>query len=86
MPFYRGRGCNVCRGTGYKGRIAFHELLVVTEEVRAMISEMRSVRDIISAAQKVGYRPLRYDGLKKVLLGLTTIEEVENNTSIEFAS
>ncbi len=86
VPFYRGRGCNVCRGTGYKGRIAFHELLVVTEEVRAMISEMRSVRDIISAAQKVGYRPLRYDGLKKVLLGLTTIEEVENNTSIEFAS
>ena len=86
VPFYRGRGCQACRGTGYKGRIAFHELLVVTEEVRAMISEMRSVRDLISAGQKVGYHPLRYDGLKKVLLGLTTIEEVENNTPIEFAS
>jgi type II secretory ATPase GspE/PulE/Tfp pilus assembly ATPase PilB-like protein len=85
VPFYRGRGCSLCRGTGYKGRIAFHELLVVTEEVRAMISEQRSVRDIISAAQKVGYQPLRYDGLKKVLLGLTTIEEIEDNTSVEFA-
>jgi type II secretory ATPase GspE/PulE/Tfp pilus assembly ATPase PilB-like protein len=86
VPFYRGRGCSACRGTGYKGRIAFHELLVVTEEVRAMISENRSIRDIVLAAKKVGYQPLRYDGLKKVLLGLTTIEEIEHNTSIEFAS
>ncbi|HEY0944658.1 MAG TPA: GspE/PulE family protein [Opitutaceae bacterium] len=83
--FYRGRGCPVCRGTGYKGRIAFHELVIITEEIRTLISERRSAQELTRAAAKVGYRPLRYDGLKKVLLGLTTIEEIEQNTSIEFA-
>jgi type IV pilus assembly protein PilB len=83
--FYRGRGCPACRHTGYKGRIAFHELVLVTEEVRSLISEGRSSQEIAKAAAKAGYRPLRYDALKKVLLGLTTIEEVEQNTSFEWA-
>lgn len=86
VPFFRGRGCPACRGTGYKGRIAFHELVLVTEEIRTLISEGRSGQEITRAAAKVGYRPLRYDGLKKVLLGLTTIEEIEANTSFEWAS
>ncbi|HWA86028.1 MAG TPA: GspE/PulE family protein [Opitutus sp.] len=85
VPFYRGRGCAVCRGTGYKGRIAFHELILITEEIRTLISEGRSAQEITRAAAKVGYRPLRYDGLKKVLLGLTTIEEIEQNTSFEWS-
>jgi type IV pilus assembly protein PilB len=85
VQFYRGRGCAKCRGTGYKGRIAFHELVLITEEIRTLISERRSVQEITRAAAKVGYRPLRYDGLKKVLLGLTTIEEIEQNTSFEWA-
>ncbi|MDB6127604.1 MAG: type secretion system protein [Verrucomicrobia bacterium] len=86
VPFYRGRGCPACRGTGYKGRIAFHELVLITEEIRTLISEGRSGQDITQAAAKVGFRPLRYDGLKKVLLGLTTIEEIEQNTSFEWAT
>ncbi len=86
VPFFRGRGCGACRHTGYRGRIAFHELVLVTEEVRTLISEGRSVQEISRAAAKVGYKPLRYDGLKKVLLGLTTIEEIENNTSFEWAT
>ncbi len=86
VPFYRGRGCNACRGTGYKGRIAFHELIIVTEEIRSLISEKRSAQEITRAAAKVGYRSLRYDGLKKVLMGLTTIDEIEENTSFEWAS
>ncbi|PAW66008.1 MAG: secretion system protein E [Opitutia bacterium Tous-C1TDCM] len=86
VPFFRGRGCPACRHTGYKGRIAFHELVLITEEIRTMISEGRSVQEISRAAAKVGYRPLRYDGLKKVLLGLTTIEEIEQNTSFEWAT
>jgi len=84
--FYRGKGCSHCRGTGYKGRIAFHELVVITEEIRTMISEKRSAQDITRAAAKVGYRSLRYDGLKKVLLGLTTIDEIEQNTSFEWSA
>ena len=86
VPFFRGRGCSSCRGTGYKGRIAFHEMVLVTEEIRTLISEGKSVQEITRAATKVGFKPLRYDGLKKVLLGLTTIEEIEANTSFEWAS
>lgn len=86
VPFFRGRGCPACRHTGYKGRVAFHELVLITEEVRTLISEGRSVQEISRAAAKVGYKPLRYDGLKKVLLGLTTIDEIEQNTSFEWAT
>jgi len=86
VPFYRGRGCPHCRGTGYRGRIAFHELVLITEEIRQLIAERRSTQEITRAAARVGYRPLRYDGLRKVLLGLTTIEEIEQNTSSEWAT
>ena len=86
VPFFRGRGCPACRHTGYKGRVAFHELVLITEEIRTLISEGRSVQEITRAAAKVGYKPLRYDGLKKVLLGLTTIDELEQSTSFEWAS
>lgn len=85
VPFYRGRGCPHCRNTGFRGRVAFHELVVITEEIRQLISDRRSVQEITRAAVKFGYRPLRYDGLNKVLLGLTTIEEIEENCSFESA-
>ena len=85
VAFYRGRGCPTCRGTGYKGRVAFHEFIPITEEIRALISKDGTVQEITRAAAKVGYKPLRYDGLKKVLLGLTTIEEIERNISYEWA-
>jgi type IV pilus assembly protein PilB len=86
VPFYHGRGCPSCRGTGYKGRVAIHELIVITEEIRSLISEKRSGQEIVRAAAKVGYRSLRYDGLKKVLLGFTTIEEIEQTTAFEWAT
>lgn len=86
VAFYRGRGCPACRGTGYKGRIAFHEFIPVTEEIRTLICEKKSAQEITHAAAKVGYKPLRYDGLKKVLLGLTTIEEIEQKTAFEWAT
>ena len=85
VSFFRGRGCTACRGTGYKGRIAFHELVLITEEIRTLISANASAQEITTAAAKVGYKPLRYDGLKKVLLGLTTIDEIEASTSFEWA-
>jgi type II secretory ATPase GspE/PulE/Tfp pilus assembly ATPase PilB-like protein len=86
VPFYRGRGCPTCRGSGYKGRIAFHELVLVSEEIRTLIYEGRGTQAITEAAARVGHRSLRYDGLKKVLLGLTTIEEIEQNTPLEWAA
>jgi type IV pilus assembly protein PilB len=86
VPFYRGRGCTHCRGTGYKGRVAVHELILITEEIRQLISEGKSAQEITRAASRIGFRPLRYDGLRKVLLGLTTIDEIELNTSFEWAT
>jgi len=86
VSFYRGRGCQECRFTGYKGRVAFHELVLITEEIRALISDGKSSQEITKAAAKVGYKPLRYDGLKKVLLGLTTIDEIESSTAPEWSS
>jgi type IV pilus assembly protein PilB len=65
--------------------VAFHELVIITEEIRQMISDRRSVQEIAHAAGKFGYRPLRYDGLNKVLIGLTTIEEIEENSSFDWA-
>jgi type IV pilus assembly protein PilB len=85
VPFFRGRGCPHCRGTGYFGRVAFHELVIITEEIRRMISDRRSVQDIAEAATRSGYRSLRYDGLNKVLMGLTTIDEIEENSSFDWA-
>jgi type IV pilus assembly protein PilB len=85
VPFFRGRGCAHCRDTGYRGRVAFHELVVISEEIRQMISDHKSVQEITRAAVNGGYRPLRYDGLNKVLLGLTTIEEIEENCSFDLA-
>jgi type IV pilus assembly protein PilB len=84
VTFYRGRGCHVCRNTGFKGRVAFHELFVLNREIRTLIINRANPAEILAAAQRLGYRPLRYDGLKKVLLGLTTIEEIEAQTPVEF--
>jgi type II secretory ATPase GspE/PulE/Tfp pilus assembly ATPase PilB-like protein len=82
--FYVGRGCAACRHKGYKGRIAFHELAVVTEEMRGIIGRGGDLDLLTASARRAGYQPLRYDGLKKVLLGLTTIEELEANAPFEW--
>jgi type IV pilus assembly protein PilB len=68
----------------YKGRVAIHELVTVSDEVRALISERATVLAISRAAEKVGYKTLRYDAIKKALLGLTTLEEVSRNTPQEW--
>ena len=54
VPFYRGRGCPDCSDTGYRGRIAFHELVLITEEMRSIIAQEGSTEDLQRAAQKVG--------------------------------
>ncbi len=85
VPFYRGRGCEECRFTGFKGRISFHELALITDEMRTIIANKGDMSELIQASQKVGYRPLHYDGLKKVLLGLTTIEEIEKYATFDWS-
>jgi type IV pilus assembly protein PilB len=73
---FKAQGCKSCSGTGYKGRLALHELMLVTEEIERMTVEHASSDDIAKVARTQGMRPLRYDGLAKVAQGLTSIEEI----------
>ena len=78
FTFYHGRGCGECNGTGYKGRMGIHELLVVSPEVREIIrSQGASEVRIRQAARKEGFRTLLEDALEKMKQGLTSVEEVE---------
>lgn len=74
--FYRGAGCARCRNTGYAGRIAIHELLVLDEAMRESMNASATWQSVNEHARRSGMIPLRYDGLRKVKEGLTTIEEV----------
>jgi type IV pilus assembly protein PilB len=74
--FYRPVGCNNCAGTGYRGRIALVELMQVTEEVERLTVERRSSDEIRHVAIDQGMRSLRDDGMIKVRMGITSLEEV----------
>ncbi|HTE17716.1 MAG TPA: GspE/PulE family protein, partial [Armatimonadota bacterium] len=73
---YRGKGCKECRHTGYRGRTGVYELLSMNEAVRNAIQERRSAAEIRRAAVQTGMVALREDALRKVLTGVTTLEEV----------
>jgi type IV pilus assembly protein PilB len=75
---YKPVGCDYCNGIGYFGRIAIHEVFMFDEDVRAMIAENRSLLEIQKAVEARGFRDMRYDGYKKALRGLTTMEEVDS--------
>jgi len=72
----RGRGCEMCRHTGYKGRIGFYELMTMNAEMAEMIVRRAPLTDLKEAAKANGMKELREDGLVKVLEGQTTPEEV----------
>jgi type IV pilus assembly protein PilB len=71
-----GRGCEQCNKSGFKGRLAIHEVLTVDDEVRALISSRASEQEIRAAARRSGMRTMLEDGLDKAAQGLTTIEEL----------
>ncbi|MBM3249077.1 MAG: type II secretion system protein GspE [Candidatus Omnitrophica bacterium] len=76
VKFVKGRGCENCRNTGYKGRMAIFELLSPSSDIRKLVLEKSSADEIKKAARKDGMLSLFEDGLRKVLDGHTTIEEV----------
>ncbi|MBN2097551.1 MAG: type II secretion system ATPase GspE [Candidatus Omnitrophica bacterium] len=78
--FYHGKGCPNCKNTGYKGRTGVFEFFVLDDQIRALILEKKSVQALKAAAVKSGMRSLRLDGLDKIYQGITTIEEVVNQT------
>ncbi|MET0590316.1 MAG: ATPase, T2SS/T4P/T4SS family [Naasia sp.] len=75
-PIYRPVGCSSCSGTGYRGRIALHEVMPVTEEIERLAVERASSMAIAKTAVEQGMSTLREDGWTKVKLGLTSVEEV----------
>ena len=81
--FYQGAGCVTCNNTGYKGRTAIHEFLVVNEEIRDIILRNGSVAEMAEAAKRNGMTPLRDAGLDKIYEGITTIEEVMRETVLD---
>ncbi len=77
---YKGEGCEVCNRTGYKGRVALYEVLPVKDEIKELILQGASVMDIKKLAVSLGMKTLRRSGLMKVQAGLTSLEEVIENT------
>ncbi|MDW8373248.1 MAG: ATPase, T2SS/T4P/T4SS family [Planctomycetota bacterium] len=78
--FYYGKGCDHCKGTGYKGRTAIFELMDINDAIRELILAKASATQLRLAAQRAGMRPLRDAGIQKIFAGLTTIEEVVRET------
>jgi type II secretion system protein E len=72
----RGAGCEKCKGLGYKGRAGIFEIFVVDDEVRHMINTRATTVELRKRAREMGMRTLREDGIRKILAGMTTAEEV----------
>ncbi|MGL4820633.1 MAG: GspE/PulE family protein, partial [Bacilli bacterium] len=76
QSLHRGRGCGACKDTGYRGRVAVQELLVISEEMRRAISDGVGIGELRQIAQSSGFLYLIEDGIEKALDGITTLEEV----------
>lgn len=76
LTFYRPAGCEECSNTGYRGRIGIFELMLIDEPVRREILNNSDAKTIQRVAQQQGMRPLREDGARQVIAGVTSVEEV----------
>jgi type IV pilus assembly protein PilB len=77
---FRGRGCDFCNGIGYKGRIAIHEVLTITEEMRDVIYGEVTTGKLRKLAEANNFRDMYFDGMQKALAGITTLSEVQRVT------
>jgi len=73
--FYHGKGCDKCDNSGYKGRIAIHEVLTINDNIRDLIYQNASMLKIKEAAREFGFENIFQDGINKVKAGITTISE-----------
>ncbi len=78
--FMRGKGCESCNGTGFRGRMGIFEIFMLNEEIRSLIYENTSTQKLRAKARELGMRSMREDGIRKVTSGMTTFEEVINVT------
>ncbi|TXH26642.1 MAG: GspE/PulE family protein [Elusimicrobia bacterium] len=76
LLLYRAQGCPACAGSGYKGRVGLHELLVGSDRLKKQIQERARVADLVTTALDEGLHTLKMDGIEKVLAGLTDLKQV----------
>ena len=77
---YKGEGCEICNGSGYKGRVALYEVMAISEVLKDLITREATTQEIKEQARKEGMKTLREVGLLKVKQGITTIEEISRVT------
>ena len=78
---YEPVGCEVCKNTGYKGRVGIYQVMPISEEIERIIMKNGTAIDVADQAKRDGVRDLRQSGLLKVKKGLTSLEEVEAVTN-----
>jgi type IV pilus assembly protein PilB len=78
---YQGKGCEVCNGTGYKGRIAFYEVMKMTDPIKDAILNGASSMELKELAIKLGMKTMRMSANLRLLEGTTSIAEVLRNTA-----
>jgi type II secretory ATPase GspE/PulE/Tfp pilus assembly ATPase PilB-like protein len=77
---YRAKGCDDCRGTGYRGRSVIYEMLKITSGIRELINRRAGLDDIKRLAVEQGFKNMYENGMEKVKSGITTIEEISTVT------
>ena len=82
-PFFAGRGCYQCHGTGFRGRTAVSELLSLTDRLRQLILDRRSASELKQAAREAGMISVREDALENVFAGTTTLADINKVTFVE---
>lgn len=83
IKFFKGAGCNKCKNSGYRGRIAIFELMPLDDKIKDLVLARTSSQAIKRAAQEAGMKTLRDDGMRKVIEGITTIDEVIRVTMLD---
>jgi type IV pilus assembly protein PilB len=76
VTVYKGTGCDVCHKSGYKGRVGVYEVMELSDEMKQLIVRKASPSEIRMAASRTGVETLREVAVKKMLAGLTTLDEV----------
>src|SRR5690606_20980420 len=81
LTFHRGRGCEECGGSGYRGRQGLYEVMAMSSTLRRMVLQRATADEIREQAVAEGMLTLRSDGLLKIRRGITTLEEVVKETA-----
>jgi type II secretory ATPase GspE/PulE/Tfp pilus assembly ATPase PilB-like protein len=74
---YRGKGCDTCKGSGYKGRTGLHELLIGTDRIKRNIQKRATAEELLNVAHDEGLTTLVQDGVEKILQGWTDFKQIK---------